>query len=195
MSEQWRLFIAIELPHDVLTKIGKVQNRLQGLAPERAARWTRPEGIHLTLKFLGDTPTTQLDDLRAALDAAVIGHAPFDLYAEQLGAFPDTHRPRVLWVGLHGDLDALRALQSAVEEHIAPLGVPPEGRGFQPHLTLARTASRISREDQAALGHVVEQAKLPRVASWHVQGVSLIRSQLQPSGSIYTQIGYSPLKP
>lgn len=196
MSEQgehWRLFVAVVLPDSVLAQVGRVQERLQGLAPERAARWVRPEGIHITLKFLGDAPVSQLDALRAALDAAVEGHSAFELYAAGLGAFPHTKQPRVLWIGLSGDIAELNAVRESVEERISPLGFPTEKRDFHPHLTLARAARGASRADQAALGELVDKIDLPRLVTWRVEGISLIRSDLGPGGAQYTQVHLAPL--
>lgn len=193
MSETWRLFIAAELPEDVLKVIGRVQTDLKRTLGTRSLRWTRPEGIHLTLKFLGDTPSGRVDDLKAGLLKAVSGRKPFTLRVGGLGCFPNLDRPRVLWIGLSGDLPDLRFLQSAVEETIAPLGFPTEARAFSPHLTLARTAQGASRPEIAAIGSAVSGYDRSPLAEWRVGGISLIRSHLKPDGAVYTPIAAAEL--
>ncbi len=188
MNEIWRLFIAIELPANVLKTISQVQADLKRVIPERAVRWTRPEGIHLTLKFLGDVRTSQLDEIKAALTQAGVGHVSFGLDIQGLGCFPNLARPRVLWVGVIGDIKSLRALRASLERTIAPLGFPTEERGFSPHLTLARTSQGASRGETALIGKVVQDRDIGQLVSWQVDAVSLMRSQLKPDGAQYTQI-------
>lgn len=187
MNDTQRLFIAIELPANVLKTIAQVQADLKRVVPERAVRWTRPEGIHLTLKFLGDVRASQLDEIKAAL-AQAAGHASFGLSVQGLGCFPNLARPRVLWVGVTGDIKSLRALQADVEKNIAPLGFPAEERGFSPHLTLARTSQGAGRDETALIGKVVQDRDVGQLVSWQVDAVSLMRSQLKPDGAQYTQI-------
>lgn len=195
MSDTWRLFIALELPPDVLEVVAQTQADLKRHVPSHVARWARPAGIHLTLKFLGDTPTGQVDDLKTALAEAAAGHSRFELSIQGMGCFPNTQRPRVLWLGVAGDVKPLRALRDDVERHIAPLGHPTEKRRFNPHLTLARAGRRASRDELAILGQISDEYDPGHLASWSVDGVSLMRSQLKPSGAVYTQIGHVKLEP
>jgi 2'-5' RNA ligase len=189
----WRLFIALELPEEVLRKIEGVQRQLQKAIPKTAARWVRPEGVHLTLKFLGDTPADQVEALTAAIRRAAEGIHPIALRAEGLGCFPNTRRPRNLWVGVKGDLDTLRALHHAIEQEMTPLGFEPERRRFDPHLTLARTARRATRDEQTLLGKLAEESEIAPVAEWQAHTVNLIRSHLKPSGAVYEQVADIPL--
>ncbi len=193
MSESWRLFIAIELPAEVLKVIEELQEDLKQAIPIRAARWTRPEGIHLTLKFLGDVSSDQVDSVSAGLRDSATGHTAFDLAVQGIGCFPDLRRPRVLWVGVGGETDRLRTLHSSVEKHITPLGFPTEARGFNPHLTLARTAQQASRDDIALIGKVASERDVGQLAAWRADAVSLMRSHLHPDGVRYEQVGAAPL--
>lgn len=188
MSELWRLFVAIELPDDTLRAIERVQTTLQRRAPERALRWVRPEGIHLTLKFLGDVPRSQIPAMEAALAEAAAGHDPLSLSIEELGGFPNPQRPRVLWLGVTGDTAPLARLQADVEKHLAPLGYPRENRPFSPHLTLARVRREASREDVDAVGALTRAGWEGVVSQWEAGAVSLMRSQLKPSGAVYTRV-------
>ena len=97
-----RAFIAIDLPPAVKTALEDVAATLAGRVPQGAARWVRPEQMHLTLRFLGDTPADRLPALYAALDALAAGRVPFTLHLTEVGCFPNTRRPRVVWVGRGG---------------------------------------------------------------------------------------------
>jgi len=189
----WRLFIALELPEEVLREIENVQRQLQKTAPKAAARWVKPEGMHLTLKFLGDTPESQVEAVKQGMGRAAEGIPPIALRAEGLGCFPDANRPRNLWVGVKGDLDTLRSLHRAIEQEMEPLGFEPEGRRFDPHLTLARTARHSTREEQIQLGRLVETSPVGLLATWQAHAVSLIRSYLRPDGAFYEQVAETPL--
>lgn len=189
-----RLFVALELPETVLTALADVQTRLRDNCAERTVKWVRPEGIHLTLKFLGEVPARRADDIIRGVEAAVDGHGPLALEATGLGCFPNTRRPRVVWVGLAGDVAALGALQRAVEQALGPLGFPPEKRGFNPHLTLGRVRRDARSADTRALGDLVTRTQLGTVATWQATTLSLIRSELHRDGARYTSLFEAPLQ-
>jgi RNA 2',3'-cyclic 3'-phosphodiesterase len=193
MPDMWRLFIAIELPSSVLAQLADVQDQLKKRTPPRTVRWVNPDGIHLTLKFLGDVPVIKRDSLEKALAKAVEGHAPFALSTGNLGCFPNTNRPRVAWIGLQNQVEALAALRDAVERLIAPLGYPTEDRPFSPHLTLGRVRREARRDDVQKLGDLIANSPAPSAQRWQVTAISLIRSELKPSGAVYTPLFYAPL--
>jgi 2'-5' RNA ligase len=137
-------------------------------------------------------PPDQRSDIeRGMLQAAA--HPPFSLTVGGLGCFPNFRRPRVVWVGVDGEMDALHALHDAVEGAIAPLGYPTEKRPFNPHLTLGRVSRRASKGEAAALGRVLEGVRVGELGQIAVGGFSLMRSQLRPSGAVYTQLAYVEL--
>jgi 2'-5' RNA ligase len=186
--ETFRTFIAIPLPATLLNRLTALQQQLERQIPPRSVRWVRPEGIHLTLKFLGDTPTEKLPDIKQAL-AAVARHAPPCAFtAEGLGCFPNPRRPRVVWVGVHEPTGRLEALQSAIEEVMDPLGYPPEKRGFSPHLTLGRMGRRASPGDAAQVGEIVASTTVGQLAEVTADRFALIRSVLKPTGAEYTAL-------
>jgi 2'-5' RNA ligase len=191
--ESLRLFIAIELPPTVTEALAALQKRLQTFDRERAIRWTAISSIHLTLKFLGDTDPARQPAIDAALREAVAGRAPFSLNIDGAGCFPDLHKPRIVWAGVGGDLAALHALRDAVERTVSPLDYPTEDRPFSPHLTLGRARQDALRQALAALGERIGQAQVGTLATWRVEGVSLMRSDPKPSGAVYTQVLYIPL--
>ena len=191
-----RAFIAIELPPDLLAQIGRLQARVRQELPPGLVRWVQPEGIHLTLKFLGDVDRERLPEIERALGSACAPHAPFDLQISEMGCFPNPQRPRVVWVGVQETGETLAALQRDVERAIAPLGFPPDRRGFHPHLTLGRVKDRRPNARRSAeldaLGAYVTRARV-RLGTLHVDAVHLMRSELLPSGAVYTSLATCPL--
>jgi 2'-5' RNA ligase len=186
--ETIRAFIAVPLPDDLLAQFAALQRRLERQVPPRSVRWVRPEGIHLTLKFLGDTPSDKLPGIQAGL-AAVARNAPACTFTVGgLGCFPNPHRPRVVWVGVQEPTGRLALLQDAVEEVVAPFGYPPEGRGFTPHLTLGRIQRRASRDDAARVGEVVVASDVGILGEVAAERFALIRSVLKPTGAEYTTL-------
>jgi len=183
--ETVRAFIAIPLPAPLLEKISAVQRQLEKRVSPHSVRWVHVEGIHLTLKFLGDTPTDKLPAIRQAL-AAVARLAPACTFAVGgLGCFPNPRRPHVVWVGVHEPSGRLVALQDSIEEVMAPLGYTPEERGFTPHLTLGRVQQRASSGDAARIGEVVASTQVERLAEVSADHFALIRSVLKPTGAEY----------
>ena len=137
MRQPVRAFVAIELPDRAKDALARVVGELRA-AQLGGLRAVRPEGIHLTLKFLGDVPADRIDAIGAAAERAAGHHTPFALLLSGVGAFPSGRAPRVLWAGIAGDLDSLGALQASVDGCLADLGFARERRAFNPHLTLAR---------------------------------------------------------
>jgi RNA 2',3'-cyclic 3'-phosphodiesterase len=184
-----RAFIAIQLSDELRRQIGSVQDELRrGLAKIGKIGWTSPAGIHVTLKFLGDIPESQIQPLQELLAQAAASARPFTLEARGLGAFPNLRAPRVLWIGLHGseaDMEALRGLQVMIENGTSDLGFQKEARAFAPHLTLARLRERVETE---TLGKVLAANQNRAVGALAAASVALIRSELRPSGAVYTTL-------
>ncbi len=186
--ETIRTFIAIVLPEGVIRQLAQVQRQLERQAPPESVRWAKPEGIHLTLKFLGDTPVGKLDAIRAALAAVASQALPCAFTVGGLGCFPHARRPRVLWVGVQPMGEELASLQRAVERAMKPLGFPPEGRGFTPHLTLGRVRDRIPPADLSRLGDLVSSTDIGTLGEVQARSFALIQSVLKPSGAEYTPL-------
>ena len=189
-DERVRSFVAIELPAEARQCIGTLVADLRE-AEVRGLRPVNPEAVHLTLKFLGDVPASQVDAVSAALEGAAAAAHPFDLDLRGLGAFPDLRRPRVLWVGVGGDLEALQRLYEALEEALAPLGFPPEGRAFTPHLTLARLRDGTSPQERARAAAHLTSLEWEEGAAVPVGGVSLMRSTLRSGGAVYSRLHWA----
>ncbi len=183
-----RTFIAIELDEPLLIAIGRVQGKLKRQMPPGGVKWVAPDGIHLTLKFLGDTPSGRVPEIVAALERACAGAPPFEFSVEGRGCFPNFRRPRVIWVAVREKGQALARLQAAVERQVAPLGWPTEERGFSPHLTLGRVNRNAGPDMEAAVGAAVEKLVVEEIGTQQVAAVHLIKSDLRPTGAVYSTL-------
>ena len=189
-DERVRCFVAIELSEEARRSIGGLVAGLRE-AEVRGLRPVNPDGVHLTLKFLGDVAVSQVDGIAVALEGVAADARPFGLELRGVGGFPDLRRPRVLWVGVGGDVEALQRLYSAVEEALSPLGFPPEGRAFTPHLTLARLRDGTSPEERARAAARLTSQAWEEGAAVPVGGVSLMRSTLRPGGAVYARLRWA----
>jgi len=187
--ETIRTFIAIELPAEIHDALAAAQHELQRADPgaARCVRWVAPGSIHLTLKFLGQTPGAKVEAIRQAIERAAASAPCLALRLGHAGCFPNVRQPRVLWIGVEGDLAALSRLQSAIESTVSPLGFPSEKRPFSPHLTLGRVRDDATPEQRRRLGSAVA-ALQPSNARFTATSVSLMRSDLRPEGAVYTRL-------
>jgi len=191
MSDSLRLFIACELSEEMKKALLAIQGSLKGQGLQRL-RWVRPEAIHLTLKFLGETAAAKVSPIEQALASSCQGILSFKLTLGQLGTFGDRRRPRVIWVGLSGESKVLSELQGRVEEAMEGLGFQREARPFSPHLTLARVPAEISRSDAQGISEAIPKVKVPMV-SQTIAEISLMRSSLGPGGAVYQKLAAFPL--
>ena len=177
-----RLFIAIDLPDSVRAALAREQACLRAACMGSAdIRWTRPEGVHLTLKFLGEVAAARLQEIINALRE--IGFFdPFEIGVRGFGFFPSTRRPRVFWVGLDAP-PALGELVKKIRAAMEALGFPPENRPFQPHLTLARFESQHAQPALEAAVHSGEAG----FGRFIVSGFFLFESKLRPGGAEYSK--------
>lgn len=189
-----RTFIAIELDPEVRDALSRVQGKFKRGAPDGAVKWVNPDSIHLTLKFLGDTPVSKVSKVADAMAASREGLGAFDLSIEGRGCFPNCRRPRVIWVAARDTSGStLVRLQAAVERLVSPLGFPTEERAFSPHLTLGRIARNVSPAAEAAVGKVVQDSVVEQIALQRVTAVKLIKSDLRPAGPVYYTLATAAL--
>jgi 2'-5' RNA ligase len=179
-----RLFIAIEISHEIKKEIAELQSKLKQAGVD--ASWTRPEGIHLTLKFLGEVEETKVPEIMTALSVLSKDRTGFRIEIAGAGAFPNPKNARVVWVGVSGETDKLASLQAAIEDKTAQLGFKRENREFQPHLTLGRIKYISSRETWLK---ELDEIKNVKLSALDVHTVSLMKSDLKPSGALYTELG------
>jgi 2'-5' RNA ligase len=192
-----RAFIALEFPESLQSAIHRQTARLREAAGSSAARWVRPQNLHLTLKFLGDVPASNIEFINQALAVEAAKVRCFHLKVGGLGAFPSMKRARVVWVGIQGPAE-LAALQQSIEKATARLGYAAEERPFSPHLTIARIRQSASIAEQQQLRQALESTQLGSIGQTEVRAVTLMKSDLQPGGSVYTPLysaDLSPLRP
>lgn len=190
-----RAFVAIEIGGDAKRALA---DAIAALRAERIAalRPVRPEGVHLTLKFLGDIAPELAPRIGETLAEVAARHPPFSLTLGDAGFFPagNASRARVLWVGIDGATDALRELQREVDNAIAALGFPRERQPFRPHLTLARLRHSASPPNRRRAATALANRALPPDVRIRAAAVSLMQSELLPGGARYSRIAHAVLR-
>lgn len=177
-----RTFIAIEVPETIKRALAEMQRALKDIGAD--AGWTNPDGIHLTLKFLGEIDPGLLPEVAGCCRAAVSGATPFTMTLDGTGVFPNFRNPRVLWAGLKEESGMLQALQLRLEDELSAIGFKPEDKPFNPHLTICRIRSlKKSRELLAR----AEMYDLPEI-SFEVRDIRVFKSELSPAGARYTEL-------
>ena len=188
-----RAFIALHISEQARQTLDRTIHELADTTG-RQVRWVDPQGIHLTLKFLGNIPSSRIGELLEAVEESCRDHAPFQLVLTELGMFPNRERPRVLWAGVGGDLDSLASLQEAVEIAMTGAGFQRERRPFRAHLTIGRVRDGATPKQRRAIGDAVSSTVLPPVEPWRVSTVHLVRSNLTPQGAVYSDLGTMELR-
>jgi 2'-5' RNA ligase len=178
-----RLFIALDIPQEVRERISAYVERVRPLCPD--ARWARVEGLHITLKFIGEFPDARVPEITQAL--ASVKAPTFHVKFECIGFFPSPKSPRVFWVGVHAG-EELPQLAQAVSEALAAIGIPREDKAYSPHITLARAGSRKEpvQNLKALTGLLNEEVEAFGTMTAHE--FYLYRSQLGRGGSKYTKL-------
>jgi 2'-5' RNA ligase len=188
-----RAFIAVEIPPEIHQAI---ENKT---APVRAAlnaslvRWVPSANIHLTLKFLGDISPANVEMLAQMLSVEVSQHQAFQMGFEGLGAFPNPRQPRVIWIGIQAPA-SLEALQHGIEAAAATLGYPADKRPFSPHLTIGRVKQNVNSTGMQKIRTALEETQVGSLGTTQVTAVHLFKSDLKPTGAVYTQLFSAPLK-
>ncbi|UCH33317.1 MAG: RNA 2',3'-cyclic phosphodiesterase [Armatimonadota bacterium] len=176
-----RAFVAVNLDGNLRQAIGEAQGSLRRTGGD--VKWVRPDNMHLTLKFLGWVDDARLAPIVEAVRPAVEAEAPFRLRIEGTGGFPSATAPRVIWVGVKEGAEELARLAERVEAALEPLGFDREARGFSPHVTVGRCRSAGGRDGLAAEIRAMRERPFGEM---EVRRVELMRSDLRPTGPIYT---------
>lgn len=187
MKETARVFVAVHLPDSQRASLEATIAELKEQGVSKV-RWARPEGLHLTLKFLGDIPASQLQAIMVSMGRTAKESSPFHLALDTLGVFPNPKRPRVLWCGVEGDMAHLSQLQERMEAGLEALGYAREGRPFAPHVTLGRMREGDRPPDVALLQRALGNCAPRLHESWLVEDVCLMRTTSMPGGSRYDVI-------
>ncbi len=188
-----RAFIAIDLTPEVRQRLDQVAQQLKERLGSVPIRWVPVENIHLTLKFLGDVSVANLEMLKKLLQTEASNHKPFDFSVGGIGAFPNAHKARVVWAGVEAPSN-LSSIQRNIETAMARLGYAREERPFSAHLTLGRVSRNATSKDIHLIGEVLDSTHIGFMGVVHVGSVNLYRSDLQPSGAVYTCVYTAPLK-
>jgi 2'-5' RNA ligase len=188
-----RAFIAIELPPELKNELTALETQLKKHSPP-VIKWVDPASIHITLKFLGDTSDAIIDKLSLAMAESVVGITPFVLETRQLGAFPSIDRPKVIWVGVSGEMDKLARLRDNIEKNAEALGFKREPQSFNPHLTLGRVRDGVRPDEIQRIGKLIGETSFTALHNIDVKQINLLKSQLTSAGAIHTIIGTMKLK-
>ena len=182
-----RAFIAVNLSPDILERIDQVALDLRKRMDAVPVRWVPTENIHLTLKFLGNVSTANLEILKDILGKVVSSHHECDISVGGIGVFPKPHNPRVVWVGMEIPQELI-ALQHNIEIETARLGYSREHRPFSPHLTFGRVSRNASTQDVHIIADILDKYKVGFLGATRIRTVYLYRSDLKPEGVEYTPI-------
>ena len=187
-----RCFIAIDITEDIRAELAELQKDLAGRVDIRKGdvKWVKPEGVHLTLKFLGEVPDSQIAELCNVVKEIANRHKPFDFAVKEVGSFGG-RSARVLWVGAGLDCPELLELQKDLEERLDTAGWPREGRKFSGHLTLCRIRNARAGEK---LGEAARQYGHCDLGTIRAAAICVYESQLKPEGPIYTRLGNYTLR-
>jgi 2'-5' RNA ligase len=187
-----RSFLALEIPAEVQDALARYITPLQKVLPKTSVRWVPAHNLHLTLKFLGDVSPASLEQLADSLKTEVAACEPFSMSVGGLGAFPNPRRARIIWIGLTAP-PALATLIRCVEMVSARLGYPPEERPFSPHLTIGRVTQNVSTTDLQQIRAALEGTPIGTIGTVHVEALQIFKSDLRPTGSVYTLLYNLPL--
>lgn len=188
-----RLFIALKLPDAAIEEIGSFINDMPTMAAQNV-RWMPRENVHLTLLFLGDTSTELIPQLKEQILEAAANTSPFTLRLGETGAFPSYHTPKILWVGLDGEVRKLMQFQGRIEGNLRTIGFEPERRPFSPHITVGRAVRDLTRQYEGDIGFSWRRSVLPASrAEIPVKELHVLRSRLQTGGAVYEPVFSAPL--
>ena len=189
MPDIIRTFIGFELPEKIRSFISSIQEDLKSNGLD--VRWVQPKNIHLTLKFLGNINKDDTQKVGEAIFKSAADYAPISLTAKGIGAFPGINRPRVLWIGIRGQIDVLIQLQKSLDDQLEQIGFPKENRPFKGHLTLARVKGQINR---AKLINAIKKYGEFEPKSFIADNIILFKSDLKSTGAVYTKLNSLSLK-
>lgn len=187
-----RAFIAIEFSEEVRQVISSVLLRYQGLIPSGWVKWVPTKNLHLTLKFLGDTPITLIPSIQEQMDKLGATMPTFQFTAAATGMFPSARKPRVIWIGLDNK-QTLTGISKNLDDVLALLAIAREEKPFSPHLTIGRVYNGLSDEQLLKLGEIILRNQPGEIGKVLVRHISLVKSDLLPSGPVYSTLNRSNL--
>ena len=183
MKNQLRTFIAVSLPSPVLAGIEKWIRTLQQDLPD--VRWVEAQNLHVTLKFLGDTPLNDLPRLIQSVTQCVRRMDSFDMTLQGIGVFPNGESPKIIWIGCREGSEELMQLAESISESLFPLGYPREARRFSPHLTLGRIKKPVQ---EVPVMPILDAYRDCLLGSCSVSEVQIFSSELTRRGTVYDEL-------
>ena len=184
-----RSFLAFELPQDIKTVVTRVAGEIRKSALD--VRWVRPESIHLTMVFMGGVPSEQIPSIGEAVGAVCAIHGSFKISLKPMGCFPNSRNPRVVWLGIDGDMERMSRFRDELQAALLPYGIKEEERAFRPHLTLGRFKKPAKRQPE--LEQMLATYGDLSSPSCTLNELILFRSELKPGGAVYTKMSSWPL--
>jgi len=184
-----RSFLAFELPPEIRAVVSNVSHEIKTSLLD--LRWVKPENIHLTMVFMGNVHYEDLDQINKAVSSVCLRYGPFNISIKGTGVFGSRRSPRVLWVGLDGDLERMSYFRDALQKHLKPFGIKQEKRRFSPHLTLGRfrKGDRPGAHPDTILSRYLELDSPVCSIGELIQ----FKSDLKPGGAVYTRLNVWPL--
>ena len=179
-----RSFLAFELPEDIKTIVTRVSGEIRKSSLD--VRWARPEFIHLTVVFMGGVQSEQIPSMGKSLDAVCANHGSFSISLKPMGCFPNSRNPRVIWLGIDGDLERMSRFRDDLQAALSPFGIKEEMRAFRPHLTLGRFKKPAKRETE--LEQMLAKYRELSSPARTLDELVLFRSDLKPGGAVYTRM-------
>jgi 2'-5' RNA ligase len=196
-SSSVRLFLAVELPDAVKERLSRLRELFA--AHGRSVKWTAAPLLHITVRFLGELPASRVPTVLSASRRAALEVEPFTLHLDNLGAFPNSRSPRVLWVGLTPDsgCQSFQQLFASAEDALEVQGFTRERRTLSPHVTLGRVREEVRAPERAAIGQTMQRAQrgLTIDEEFLVRSLTVMRSILGTHGPTYTPLDVAPLGP
>ena len=184
-----RSFLAFELSAEMRSTVSGVYENVRNSRLE--VRWVRPQGIHITVVFMGDVREEDIAHIGNEVGKVCSEFAPFQASLKGMGCFPNSRNPRVIWIGLEGDIERMSNFREDLEKSLVPFRVKAEKRGFNPHLTLGRF-KKPSR-DESEIGELIHKHKNLTSPVCALHELVLFKSDLKPGGAIYTKMLSCPL--
>ncbi len=185
-----RSFLAFELPPEIREKIGAVSRELQ--KTRMPVRWVKVENIHLTMIFLGSVNEDAIDEIKEKVHLVVNRFSTIRTRLNGVGVFPHWRKPRVIWVGLNGEIETLSNLRDQLQSELKVLGLREEKRPFRPHLTIGRFKDRADRDEE--LKSILDRHHDITSNLHHLNELILFKSDLKPDGPVYTRMATWPLR-
>ena len=185
MNNIIRIFLAVKIPGDIIALIRGLQRDIQ--AYNLNVKWVKPENIHLTLNFLGNTHISELKDISCAMEGVASDFTPFLLSAKGVGVFPDLRRPKVIWIGLFQETDSLALLQKQISIRLDNIGINTKKQRFKGHVTIGRVKGK-GQMDKTLLDEILNTHQQFCSKTFLVDRIYLLQSELKPTGPVYSKL-------